>query len=201
MWRAIVVLWALGSVASAQAPAPMPDRTERLVAAAKLWARAKFFHPYLAYKDLDWDGVLVRALPKLDAATTIDQFRAALAEMLAALGDPVTRIEPQAAAPQPTSSGPVVSWPTPSILQVDMASFVAGGFDAPQFAKRGTLIEQAAAAAKSLVIDLRTPEPAWVVSAAITYFENALPAIETWPVQRVIEHRGWVSSGRHAPLS
>jgi len=189
VWRAIVGVAILVGTAHAQ---PMPDRTERVVGAARLWAKAKFFHPYLAYRDIDWDAAFVLALPKIEAAATIDQYKTALGEMLAALGDPVTRIAE--AAPAATArTGDAVTWPTPSIMQIDMAGFVAGGFDSRGFAQRGAEIEKAAAKAKVLVVDLRTGEPAWITTAAVSYFVKALPVIEQWPVQRVLEHRGWRS--------
>jgi hypothetical protein len=71
--RALVAIAMLAGVAAAE---PMPDRTARVVGAARVWAKAKFFHPYLAYKDLDWDAAFVKALPKIEAAATIDQYSA-----------------------------------------------------------------------------------------------------------------------------
>src|SRR5689334_21247697 len=120
MWKALVLVCALCSAVGAQ-PA-LPDRTERVVAAAKLCARTKFLHPYLAYKDIDWDAALVTALPKLERAATLDQYRAALAGMLAELHDPVTRIATPAppAAQGSAGQGTVITWPTPAILQVDL---------------------------------------------------------------------------------
>jgi hypothetical protein len=37
----------------------------------KLWGAAKYFHPYLAYRDdIDWDAALVSAIPKVNAANS-----------------------------------------------------------------------------------------------------------------------------------
>ncbi|MBA3499153.1 MAG: S41 family peptidase [Myxococcota bacterium] len=187
MWKALVAVAILVGTADAQ---PVSDRIERVIGAARVWSKAKFFHPYLAYRDIDWDGAFVRALPKIEAATTVEQYKAAINEMLGKLGDPVTRI-PDAAAPSSVPAGDAVSWPTPGVLMIDMAGFAKGGFDFRGFEKRGAEIEKAAVNAKVLVIDLRTSEPAWVSAAAVSYFVNALPAIEEWPVQRGLEHRGW----------
>ena len=30
--------------------------TERLAGLGRLWGAAKFFHPFLAYKEIDWDA-------------------------------------------------------------------------------------------------------------------------------------------------
>jgi C-terminal processing protease CtpA/Prc len=68
-------------------------RIDRLVAVAKLWAAVKYFHPYLAYRDsLDWDGALVRAIPKVDAARDGAEYSAAVGSMLNELGDPATHV-------------------------------------------------------------------------------------------------------------
>ena len=189
MWRVIVAIAVLASVAEAQ---PMPDRTERLVGAARLWAKAKFFHPYLAYKDIDWDGAFVAAIPKIEAATTIDQYRAALDGMLAKLGDPVTRIGTPASTTT-AAPGTLITTPAPNIVQIELAALVANGFDSRGFNQRGKEIETAASAAKILVVDLRSNQPVWITAAAITYFGGALPAIVEWPAQRLVEHRGFRS--------
>ncbi len=49
---------------------PSEYQTERLAALGKLWGAVKFFHPFLAYKDIDWDGALVKAIPRVKAART-----------------------------------------------------------------------------------------------------------------------------------
>jgi len=72
---------------------PEPAQTERLAGLARLWGAVKFFHPFLAYRDLDWDGALIKAVPTVKAARTPAEYRAALNGMLAWLGDPVTTAE------------------------------------------------------------------------------------------------------------
>ena len=92
---AAILLLVLSHIPSAFAQQTTVDSTriDRLVALAKLWAAAKYFHPYLAYRDnIDWDGALVRAIPKVDAARDGVEYSAAVQEMLSVLGDPVTRV-------------------------------------------------------------------------------------------------------------
>src|SRR5215207_1796933 len=67
------------------------ERVERLAALGKVWAAAKFFHPYLAYRDIDWDAAAVAAIPKAGAARDAGEYAAAVQTMLDALGDPATR--------------------------------------------------------------------------------------------------------------
>jgi C-terminal processing protease CtpA/Prc len=83
-------------------------RIDRLVALAKLWAAVKYFHPHLAYRDdIDWDGALVKAIPRVNSAQNAAEYSAAVADMLNALGDPVTHIlsTPTSAPPNPSPSG------------------------------------------------------------------------------------------------
>jgi hypothetical protein len=63
-------------------------RLERLTALGKLWGTIKFLHPYLAYQEIDWDAALIAAIPQVSAATTAEEYSAALQGMLAVLHDP-----------------------------------------------------------------------------------------------------------------
>jgi hypothetical protein len=60
------------------------DQTQRrLITLFKLWGAVKFFHPYLAYRNIDWDGALIAAIPKVKAADDAHAF----AEAVGANGD------------------------------------------------------------------------------------------------------------------
>ena len=87
---------------------PSEYQIERLAALGKLWGAVKFFHPFLTYKDIDWDGALVRAIPRVKAAGTPAEFLAAINGMLDVLADPATRAEATTDDPSaaPTASGP-----------------------------------------------------------------------------------------------
>lgn len=60
-----------------QTPAPQATqaqdsvRIERLAALGRLWYAARLFHPYLAYRDIDWDSTLVAAIPRVSAARLV----------------------------------------------------------------------------------------------------------------------------------
>jgi C-terminal processing protease CtpA/Prc len=80
-------------VGVAQQPAAESARLDRLVGLAKLWAAVKYFHPYLTYRDnIDWDAALIKAIPKVDAARTPEEYSAAIEGMLNELGDPATHV-------------------------------------------------------------------------------------------------------------
>ncbi len=66
--------------------------TERLAALGRLWGAIKYFHPYLAYKDIDWDGAVVKAIPQVKAARTPNEYRTAISNLLQVLNDPATRV-------------------------------------------------------------------------------------------------------------
>jgi hypothetical protein len=52
----------------------------------------RYFHPYLAYRDINWDDAFAKAVPKVNAAASADRYAAAVQEMLDVLGDPLTRV-------------------------------------------------------------------------------------------------------------
>lgn len=83
----------LGALA-ADPPPPAATPQERLVRVAKLWATARYQHPYLLTRRVDWDAALLAAIPKVESAASPAEYSAAVSGMLAALGDPITRILP-----------------------------------------------------------------------------------------------------------
>ena len=113
---AALLLLALCVNAGARQSAPTPiqptadaARVERLVGLAKVWGAVKYFHPYLAYREIDWDKALVETIPKVQTAKTPQEYSAALNQMLAALGDASTRAEVEAemkAAPTVQTAAP-----------------------------------------------------------------------------------------------
>ncbi len=68
-------------------------RIARLAGVARVWGTVKYFHPYLAYREIDWDKALVEAIPKINAARTPADYQNAINEMLAVLNDKSTRAE------------------------------------------------------------------------------------------------------------
>jgi len=66
-------------------------RIERLSDLAKVWGAVKYFHPFPAYREIDWDKALVETIPKVNAAKSSEEYAAAVNAMLAVLGDTQTR--------------------------------------------------------------------------------------------------------------
>jgi C-terminal processing protease CtpA/Prc len=67
--------------------------TERLAGLGRLWGAVKFFHPFLAYKDINWDGALIKAIPRVKAAHSPEEYRTAIGDLLEVLNDPSTTVE------------------------------------------------------------------------------------------------------------
>ena len=81
---------------------------QRLVWAAHIWGEVKYMHPYLGYRDIDWDAAGVRAIEKTLQARSDTEAFAALDEMLSVLHDPVTRVKRPCI--EPPDIPPVPPW-------------------------------------------------------------------------------------------
>ena len=200
---AIAVAIALAAAPPRALAEPLPDQTERVLGLGRVWAKVKFYHPYLAYKDIDWDAALLAALPKVEAATTTEDYRKAVQGMLAALSDPVTRV---AGAPAQHQGQPPADWlttPSPGVLEVKLAAFTAGSFDYVAMQAKSAQVATEAAKAKVMIVDMRAANPD-VAGYATDRLADAFPAIEEWPLERTVEHHGfrtqdgWTSGGYYS---
>ena len=43
----------------------MMKQGSAILTRAKVWGVVKYFHPYLAYREIDWDKALVEAIPRV----------------------------------------------------------------------------------------------------------------------------------------
>lgn len=101
--------------AAAQAPTGKEweaARIERLAAAGTLWGAVKYFHPQLAYQDIDWDQALLRTLPAIEAARSPAEYCVAVNSMLATLNDADTAVTLASAADAPAGqpAAPTLVW-------------------------------------------------------------------------------------------
>ena len=135
------------------------ERIERLVSLGTLWGAIKLFHPYLAYKDMDWDGALVEAIPKVQAAETSEAYAAAVQGMLDVLEDPTTRViheENSKSAGEGDTDGkrpPFSTETEDGIVVVTIVADMDGLLE-----KLGTLPDEFAEA-RGIVFDLRSSGP------------------------------------------
>ena len=72
--------------------APSPD--ERLLSLARLWGDVRYFDPWIAYRDVDWDAAALAAIPQVESASSSAAYGAAVQTMLATLQDPFTGVAP-----------------------------------------------------------------------------------------------------------
>jgi C-terminal processing protease CtpA/Prc len=171
---ALLAMPLTGPVVVAQVtPAPAPDATRiaRLVALGKLWGTVKYFHPYLAYRKIDWDGALAAAIPKVNAAKSDQDYLAAINHLLSYLHDPntVAEIESATKATPPVDAVAAASMPNTAqdaaakfmqnrdgVLVVQLLPLVHLGISNPQ-AFYGTVREfyLASAKANAVVWDMR----------------------------------------------
>ena len=108
--------------ASAQQTPLTPIQVERLTGMAELWSTVKYFHPYVAYRDIDWDSAMVAALPGVLEADDTESFVSAIESLLAVLDDPATYVvysETDSIA-RAGSLEPVMTWTADSILVAKM---------------------------------------------------------------------------------
>jgi C-terminal processing protease CtpA/Prc len=78
---------------------------ERLLSLAQLWGDIRYFDPWLAYRDVDWDAAALAAIPEVANASSSEAFAGAVQHMLAVLHDPFTGLAPSAPASPPPNGG------------------------------------------------------------------------------------------------
>ncbi len=90
---AVLILAANGLGQTTAVSSADDARVQRLAGLARVWGTVKFFHPYTATRDIDWDKALVDAIPRVNAAKTPAEYAQAVDGMLKALGDTATYAE------------------------------------------------------------------------------------------------------------
>jgi C-terminal processing protease CtpA/Prc len=134
-------------------------RIARLATLGRVWNAARFLHPWLAYRDIDWDSALVHAVPLVNAARDTDAYLEAVQSMLDALGDPATRVI--RARPNETSTEtlaqPESRWTDDRVLVVSINDYAALD-DFEEAVPRLQAIGLTVDSARALVLDLRATQ-------------------------------------------
>ncbi|MBS1786707.1 MAG: hypothetical protein JST85_03245 [Acidobacteria bacterium] len=180
--------------------------TERLAGLGRLWGAVKFFHPYLAYREIDWDGALIKAIPQVKAARTPGEYQQAINTMLQSLGDPATTAELAAIEGGRMAAGPTTRKGEPVYFRVvdgyvvinasDWAQAFVNGNNAA-FMKQPQMLAEVGKA-KGVVLDCRyngvnpfTAPPFYLGF----YLDNVLPSLlqESVPLgtERYRMHNGY----------
>ena len=139
---------------------------------AEVWKTAKFQHPKMLEGTVDWDAALVRAVPKVQAAKNDAEFVKAVAEMLAELNDPATRVAPPREQPKTPPAGP------PFRREGDV--LIVERLDPPSLKELET--------ATKVVFDLRGATMGnWALARAPNLVRESVPDIPT----RTVFHSGY----------
>lgn len=77
---------------SAQTVILNAEQTQRLAQLSRLYGHIKYFHPYLGYRDINWDAAFAATAPRLIDAITEKEQAAVIQQMLEVLQDPVTKV-------------------------------------------------------------------------------------------------------------
>ena len=183
----------------AQTPATDSVRIERLASLGRLWVSIKYFHPWLAYRPIDWDAALVAAVPLASAAADRAAYAAAVGDMLGALGDPVTSVETAGGPQSPASQGepdPRSWWTADSVLVISLRN-PTDLEDFNRATERLTALADTIRVARRVVFDLRASvEQATALDWALA--RSGICSLFASTAIRAPDQRGRLHSG-HAP--
>ncbi len=172
-------------------------RIERLVGLAKVWGVVKYFHPYLAYRETDWDKALVESIPRVNAAKTASEYATAVDQMLAVLNDKSTRaaieMESKATATREGNTDTSRFVRTENRILIIEATQIAKtvGQDTSKLAGFVTSINQALPTATGVVFDWRATNQLSEFEAF--YFENFMRQTLTGMLDKTVV----LGSSRH----
>src|SRR5215204_5615678 len=171
-----VLILGFGQTLCAQPSTAEDARIARLVGLAKVWGTVKYFHPFLAYRNIDWDKALIETIPKVNAAKTPQDYQTAVNQMLAVLNDRSTRAEIET---ETKSDGPVpanAAKPVRSengVLVIDSAQIAkAIANDISALNKFVTSVNESLPKAGSVIFDARSTTKATEIEAY--HFDNFL---------------------------
>jgi C-terminal processing protease CtpA/Prc len=169
-------------------------RIERLASLGRLWVAIREFHPWLAYRPIAWDSALAAAVPRVSAATNRAEYVAAVAGMLRALDDPVTRLEysTPAAAPSSGEPDPRSTWTADSVLVVSLRN-PADFHDFYRTIDRLTAIADTIRRARRVVFDLRMQTQGEGFDWALD--ESGIPSLFAPYTARAPDQRGRLHAG------
>ena len=171
-------------------------RIERLAALGRLWVSIKYFHPWLAYRPIDWDAALATAVPLVNAARDRAGYATAVQRMLDALGDPVTTVHRERGPAPPPSRGepdPRSWWTRDSVLVVSLRNPT----DLDDFNRtidRLTAIADTVRTARRVVFDLRAADDEGTALDWVMQESRILSLFTASPV-RAPDQRGRLHSG------
>lgn len=207
--RLVLGLSLLCQTAKAQPPQnpPTPSgedtRIARLIGLAKVWGTVKYFHPFLAYRDIDWDKALIDAIPKVNAARTAEEYQASINRMLSALGDKNTHADLEIQTKTIANSDPVNAAANAVRIEnrvlVINAAQIAKALVQDEGAQNGLMgnIRQALDNVGGVVIDARMTSDEDELQQFDAFLRRVLPAMLDVPIvigsTRYRQHNGYAT--------
>lgn len=189
------LLFVLLIATSAQVSAQTEEkRIERLSGLARVWGAVKFFHPYPAYREIDWDKALIEAIPAVNAAKSPEEYAAAINSMLAALNDKNTRAEVFIEKPKAENKTLIENLKEPfrladGVLMINVQAIAAIMAKAEEQAAMNQIMGkmfESFPQAKAVILDLRFPAGTKLNSDvfyfADSFLRDALPAMLDKPI-------------------
>jgi len=168
----------------------------------KVWGLVRFTHPYLAYRNIDWDGALTQTIPKVESARSGKEYGQAIGMLLSVLKDPVTRVVAASDQKDEPPQSAKESRLQPYIEQTKDGLAVIVANDYKSMDNRLNILEdfrttfKDAAKSKGVVIDLRNLGSDESVATSIAFFQ-ALPLLLGddifLPSSRFLMHHGYSS--------
>jgi C-terminal processing protease CtpA/Prc len=159
---------------------------EGLVKLAEVWSTVKYLHPQTLQREIDLDGMLVRAIPNVRAAKTDAEVAKAIGDMLAELNDPATRVTESAKKDGPAV--PIFRREGETVV-VNLGPYGDSINSESLFDEIATMSKEIATA-KAVVIDMRSKsgeQTAWILSYINGLVKESVPPL---PVRGVF-HSGY----------
>ncbi|HXW07306.1 MAG TPA: S41 family peptidase [Vicinamibacterales bacterium] len=169
------------------------EEVERLVRLARIWATVKYLHPFMLQKEIDWDGAVVRAIPRVRAATTDEDFAQAVGAMLAELGDPATRVVQSKSRSRTSTEAALYRWEN-DVLVISAGPWAEARGGMALWTERPGLAKQVAKA-RQVVLDVRhhpgDPQEEGAVAFAISELTGLTSDVVSAPASLYTYHSGY----------
>jgi hypothetical protein len=127
------------------------EQLNRLVDAGKVYGYIKYFHPWLQYKDINWDSAFASNVPAIVNAKSSGEYKLVLQKLFSSLNDGLTTVANLNGSAKSYSPQQLVHYVKDSILYVQMNDLTVTSEEDLGKAL-GTLDK-----VKAAIIDLRSP--------------------------------------------
>lgn len=169
----------------------IPTPADNLVTLARTWEQVRLFHPFIYEQELDWDQAWVKSAPKAEAAQTPEALHAVVAELLATLKDPVTRVRPSAPPTEPKPGPMLEHRGAVPVVNVWTEEFAAVRDSGESMKKLGDAVKGQV----RIVFDLRGTADLWVTLDNLPIAELGPSKDALAPGLRGLVHHGYAATG------